>query len=216
MGTHVRGPSTICRPKEHSGELLSDWLNANRWALGEEVARRFDGQLPFLFKVLSINKALSIQAHPTKSHAEELHRRAPDLYRDPNHKPELVIALKDFEGLCGFRPFEEIEKFLGDVPELCAVAGEENSVRMKQAAGGSNESKRAALKQVFSAVMKCEEKVIQQHLTEVLLKARDEDSGMFVDIHFCKIHMYIHTYIAELCCHNLVGIHTQFLDQKCM
>ena len=35
---------------------------------GDKVLKRFPvkGQLPFLFKVLSVNKSLSIQAHPNK------------------------------------------------------------------------------------------------------------------------------------------------------
>lgn len=188
MGTHVRGPSTIYRPQEYAGKLLSDWLESNQWALGEKVASRFDGQLPFLFKVLSINKSLSIQAHPTKSHAKELHRRAPDLYRDPNHKPEMVVALKDFEGFCGFRPFSEIVKFLGEVPELRVLAGEENCEPMIRLSGkpGSTESKKAALKQVFSAVMKCEEKTLQQYLKELLQRAKTEDPGIYVHTHVYK------------------------------
>ena len=176
MGTHVRGPATIRHPEEYAGMLLSDWLKDNQWALGEGVATRFSGELPFLFKVLSINKALSIQAHPTKAHAEKLHRTAPDLYRDPNHKPELVVALRDFEGLCGFRPYEEIVKFLEEVPELRALAGEENCDRMKQVSQ-SVELRRDALKQVFSAVIKCEEKTMQHHLKEVLQRAVANDSG---------------------------------------
>lgn len=177
MGTHIRGPSRIHSPLEHAGELLSDWLKTNQYALGEEVASRFSGQLPFLFKVLSINKALSIQAHPTKSHAEELHQKSPDLYKDPNHKPELVIALKDFEGLCGFRPFEEIVKFLKEVPELCIVAGEESCTNMRQLSGSIEEQNRAALKQVFSAVIKCDETTLQQQLQELLRRARAGDPG---------------------------------------
>jgi mannose-6-phosphate isomerase len=175
MGTHIRGPSRICRPPELAGKLLSDWLKTNQCALGEEVATRFNGQVPFLFKVLSINKALSIQAHPTKSHAEELHQKAPDLYKDSNHKPELVVALKDFEGLCGFRSFKEIVKFLKEVPELCAVAGEENCASMRQASGTDLE--KAALKQVFSAVIKCEESTLQQQLQQLLHRARAGDPG---------------------------------------
>ena len=176
MGTHVRGPSRIYRPQEYAGALLSDWLETNQWALGKEVASKYDGQLPFLFKVLSINKALSIQTHPTKSHAQELYQKAPDLYKDPNHKPELVVALKDFEGLCGFRPFEEIVKFLKEVPELCAVAGETNCTHMRQLSG-SPEPIRGALKQVFSAVIKCEENTLQQQLQELLRRARAGDPG---------------------------------------
>jgi mannose-6-phosphate isomerase len=34
------------------------------------------------------------------------------MYKDPNHKPELAIALTHFEALCGFRPIEEIKQFL--------------------------------------------------------------------------------------------------------
>ena len=177
MGTHVRGPSRIHRPPELAGRLLSDWLKTNQWALGEEVATRFNGELPFLFKVLSINKALSIQAHPTKSHAEQLHQKAPDLYKDPNHKPELVVALKDFEGMCGFRPFEEIVKFLKEVPELCAVAGEENCANMRRVSGSTEQGKAAALKQVFSGVIKCEESTLQHQLQELLHRARAGDPG---------------------------------------
>ena len=125
MGTHTKAPSVISHPQELSGQLLSSWLNTNQWALGEKVAKEFGGQLPFLFKVLSINKALSIQAHPTKSHAEQLHKMAPDKYPDPNHKPEMLIVLRDFEGFCGFRPFEEIQHFLSSVPELRAIVGAE-------------------------------------------------------------------------------------------
>jgi mannose-6-phosphate isomerase len=44
--------------------------------------------------------------------AEKLHLEHPDIYRDPNHKPELAIALSPFEALCGFRPIEEIKHFL--------------------------------------------------------------------------------------------------------
>lgn len=40
--------------------------------------------------------------------AEHLFATRPDLYKDPNHKPELAIALTPFTALCGFRPHEEI------------------------------------------------------------------------------------------------------------
>lgn len=58
-----------------------------------------DGSLPFLFKVLSVAKALSIQAHPAKDHAAKLHAERPEIYKDPNHKPEMACALTDFEAM---------------------------------------------------------------------------------------------------------------------
>ena len=85
MGTHPNGPSKIIKNRKEI--LLSDEIN---------------GQLSYLFKILSINKPLSIQMHPDKSFAEILHKTLPKFYKDDNHKPELFIALSDFELLFGF------------------------------------------------------------------------------------------------------------------
>jgi len=62
-----------------------------------------------LFKVLSIETALSIQAHPDKKLAEELYQKFPDVYKDDNHKPEMAIALTPFSALCGFKPFDKMK-----------------------------------------------------------------------------------------------------------
>ena len=84
MGTHPNGPSKII--KDGKEVLLSDEIN---------------GQLSYLFKILSINLPLSIQLHPDKANAEVLHKNFPNSYKDDNHKPELFIALSDFELLFG-------------------------------------------------------------------------------------------------------------------
>ena len=94
MGTHPNGPSKLMSSCPDETEIsLSEWLESNCEALGDKVQKRFEGKLPFLFKVLSVNKSLSIQAHPNKSHAEQLHSMRPDIYRDPNHKPEMAIGM---------------------------------------------------------------------------------------------------------------------------
>lgn len=62
MGTHPNGPSVISK----TGEGLHEWIKLNPQALGEAVLEVFGVQLPFLLKVLSVNKALSIQVHPSK------------------------------------------------------------------------------------------------------------------------------------------------------
>jgi mannose-6-phosphate isomerase len=49
-----------------------------------------------------VNTALSIQAHPDKKLAEVLHAKKPNVYKDDNHKPEMALALTDFETLCSF------------------------------------------------------------------------------------------------------------------
>ena len=48
--------------------------------MSTEISERYGEKLPFLFKVLSIAKALSIQAHPNKKLAEQLHARDPRNY----------------------------------------------------------------------------------------------------------------------------------------
>ena len=49
-----------------AGELsLEDWIKKNPNVLGQKVLKKFDGHFPFLFKVLSVNKALSIQVRQT-------------------------------------------------------------------------------------------------------------------------------------------------------
>ena len=64
MGAHPKSPSTVM--DQGSERSLRDVIDAAPDAmLGDAVAQRF-GELPFLFKVLSVNKALSIQVHPTK------------------------------------------------------------------------------------------------------------------------------------------------------
>jgi mannose-6-phosphate isomerase class I len=42
---------------------------------------------------------LILQAHPDIKLARELHANFPELYKDPNHKPEMAIALTPFEAL---------------------------------------------------------------------------------------------------------------------
>ncbi len=114
MGSHPSDPSSILP----EGPLLLEYIQANPKSLGERVLAKYGPQLPFLFKVLSVEKALSIQAHPDKSLAGILHKRDPANYPDDNHKPELALAVSQFEVLCGFRSLEEIERLVkGKYPQ---------------------------------------------------------------------------------------------------
>src|SRR4051794_4016859 len=98
--------------------------------LGAAVRERFGDRLPFLLKVLAADRPLSLQAHPTNEQAEagfaaEEAAGVPRdsttrTFKDPFHKPELLVALTPFEALCGFRPVEESLHCLAklQVPEL--------------------------------------------------------------------------------------------------
>ncbi len=178
MGTHPKGPSKISHPRDLAGQMLSDWLKSNQWALGNAVSAKYSGDLPFLFKVLSINKALSIQAHPTKSHAEILHRTAPELYRDSNHKPELAVAISEFEGFCGFRPFGEIRGFVSGVPELRELVGEGVCGRMSATPlSASAVEQRCVLKEVFTALMESQEELVKEVLGRMVKRLQQGKNG---------------------------------------
>lgn len=74
MGTHPTLPSRLLNG---GGETLGEHVRKHPRLLGD---RGLD-DLPFLFKVLAIRKALSIQSHPDKKFAERLHATAPNLYK---------------------------------------------------------------------------------------------------------------------------------------
>ncbi|KAF5223150.1 hypothetical protein ECC02_003689 [Trypanosoma cruzi] len=108
VGTHMNCPSRL-----FSGQLLGEYLRdpgiANSFFSPEHQSNvELRNNVPFLLKVLSVQTALSIQAHPNKKLAEKLHRENPSKYKDNNHKPELIVALTPFEALCCFRPLQEI------------------------------------------------------------------------------------------------------------
>lgn len=157
MGTHPSNPSKDLT----TGRTLLDLVEDNQALLSHSVAARYGKKLPFLFKVLSINKALSIQAHPNKKLAEQLHARDPKNYPDDNHKPEMTIAITPFEALCGFRPLDEIAHFLENVPALRQLVGEDtakeyaetvkrNEGQESEEATGQNKK---VLQKAFAAVM---------------------------------------------------------------
>jgi mannose-6-phosphate isomerase len=134
LGAHPAAPSRVRDGAARPG--LHDVLAEDPSLLGVEVQRRF-GQLPFLLKILAVDKPLSLQAHPSKSQAKvgfaaENAAGVPvdspiRNYRDANHKPEQICALTPFDGLCGFRPVTATAEFLDALaaaaPEHPALAG---------------------------------------------------------------------------------------------
>jgi mannose-6-phosphate isomerase len=60
-------------------------------------------------QILSIAKALPLQIHPSKDLAARLHEEHPEQFTDPNHKPEIAVALSRFEVFAGWKPLSRIE-----------------------------------------------------------------------------------------------------------
>ncbi|GHB61229.1 mannose-6-phosphate isomerase, class I [Streptomyces viridiviolaceus] len=108
MGAHPGAPSRTGRG------TLAEVVDADpERELGPAAVAKFGPHLPFLLKLLAAGAPLSLQVHPDLRQAmegyEDEERRGVPLdaphrnYKDANHKPELVCALTEFDGLCGFR-----------------------------------------------------------------------------------------------------------------
>ena len=119
IGTHPKGPARII--SKQGTISLQEYIQTAPLNILGKAAERFNGELPFLFKILAVGKPLSIQCHPTKIQAEEgfLKENSAGIdinsfnrsYKDDNHKPEILCALTPFTALCGFRPAQEIDSF---------------------------------------------------------------------------------------------------------
>lgn len=126
LGAHPGAPSVLVE----SGVRLDDFLHQHPEQLGAAL-ERFGPQLPFLMKLLAAATPLSLQVHPTMEQARVGFARdeAAGLslddpqrsYKDPFHKPEIIVALSDFKALCGFRPPAEARL------ELAALLGDEGN-----------------------------------------------------------------------------------------
>lgn len=112
MGTHSGAPATL-----EDGSLFSAFLDSNPEFLGKKHLDTYGTYLPLLFKVLAIEKPLSIQCHPTVEiakkgwAAEEQYRlenpKSLWNYKDDNRKAEVIYALSPLTAMCGFAAYNE-------------------------------------------------------------------------------------------------------------
>lgn len=158
MGAHPKSPSEIVGPDGRE-TALNEYLSASPEAvLGAGLSKRFNGRLPFLFKVLAAGSPLSIQAHPNLEQARKGFERensegiAIDAfnrnYKDDNHKPEIICALSVYHTMRGFRSAQAIAANFRMImiPELEEVIGLlENAAEIFEVS--------AALKMFFTVLM---------------------------------------------------------------
>jgi mannose-6-phosphate isomerase len=150
IGAHPKAPSKI----EIDGTRvpLNDVVHAfPAECLGAYVCKNFSNTFPFLLKILSAARALSIQTHPNKSQAERLHAKDPKNYPDDNHKPEVAIAIDSLVALAGFKPVQAIEKNLESLPELSELVGQDLIDRVLNSSNLSAEKN--LIKKMYRAIM---------------------------------------------------------------
>ncbi len=174
MGAHPKAPSQVCVDGRWVS-LIEAIASSPESVLGSEVARRFDSQLPFLFKILAAAEPLSIQVHPNKQQAIEGFARENELgisldaphrnYRDENHKPELLCALTPFEALKGFRPVGEALALMETiaVPELSPLVD-----------GLRNHPDMDGLKRFFRILMKMGKSEQARMVSRVVERAKEK------------------------------------------
>lgn len=115
FGTHPSSPSVLAENPERT--------------LASELGGK---ELNFLMKILAADQPLSIQAHPNSAQAmagferENSQGIALDAksrnYKDDQPKPEIIVALSEFEALCGFKPIDEIDALLEDMETHTGVS----------------------------------------------------------------------------------------------
>lgn len=128
LGAHPGGPAHVAKATPEARTLID---------LYESDPERYGvdgGPLPFLLKVLAIGAPLSLQVHPDRDQArrgfaaEEAAGVPIDArdrnYGDPNHKPELLVALDEVTALSGFRPLAEVRRDLELLARLLRLAGD--------------------------------------------------------------------------------------------
>jgi mannose-6-phosphate isomerase len=137
LGAHPSGPAEAY--VEGRWERLDHLLErASEPLLGSSPLAGFERRLPFLLKLLAVERPLSLQAHPDPVQARAGFLREQErgeaglrLYADPHAKPELVCALTPFLAMCGLRPAAEVRERLapcglatllpGDPDDPCAL-----------------------------------------------------------------------------------------------
>ncbi len=122
LGAHASAPSVVASATE---ELTLRELVAGDPAgtLGADSVAKHGAGLPYLMKLIAAGKPLSLQVHPTSEVARRGFEReeaarvdrgsGSRTFKDLHHKPEMVIALTEFDALAGLRPADDLRVLLG-------------------------------------------------------------------------------------------------------
>jgi mannose-6-phosphate isomerase len=63
-----------------------------------------------------MDKALPLQIHPDRDLAKKLNQQDPEKFSDTNHKPEIAIALSQFELFAGWKPLNDLTQLFQHKP----------------------------------------------------------------------------------------------------
>jgi mannose-6-phosphate isomerase len=195
MGAHPKGPSMV-RMGEKWVSLLELIKTNPKDILGKEVIKKFEGRLPYLFKVLAAEKPLSIQVHPNLKQAREGFARENRQgisfnanmrnYKDDNHKPECICALTDFWALNGFR---KISNIISLMTRICPNSSAQRLEDLRKQPNSEG------LRLFFKALITMEKDRMSQLINEALANAgknpeSDDDSVSRWMLHLHSIYPF--------------------------
>lgn len=148
-GWHDFHPASRCGHISDGASLVELIRSDPAFMLGELVESEYGPRLPYLMKLLAAAQPLSLQVHP-KPHIARRGFQRENLqgltlgssernYKDDQHKPEMIVALTEFEGLSGFRRprriLELLENVSGETASLMreAIVGRPNAAGVREA-----------------------------------------------------------------------------------
>lgn len=155
IGAHPKSPSEIIieNSKYELNKIIEEFPIE---ILGKEISKKFKKKLPFLLKILSIDNALSIQAHPNKSTAKILHKNDPINYPDDNHKPEIAIAIDKLNAIVGLKNIKQIKKCFDEYPVLYELLNQKLVKKIN-----SNDLSIKLDKEIYKQIMSSEPSILK-------------------------------------------------------
>jgi mannose-6-phosphate isomerase len=152
MGAHPSSPSALVTGPDAAARPLPDAVAGDPAAvLGDAAVARFGPRLPFMLKVLAVERPLSLQVHPDAARALAVHDPAGGSpYVDAFAKPELIVAVEELSAIFGFRPAAEAARLLGSLgtPQATALAADLSAAL--EAGEGDEAALRAAFRRLVT------------------------------------------------------------------
>jgi len=189
IGSHPKGEGSVI---DSAGNYvkISRFIEKNSSAvLGRRCSNKYGGKLPFLFKIIAAERALSIQVHPSKYDAEkgfeDEEKRKIDInsssrnYKDRNHKPELIYALTDFSLMKGFRNGEDIrrnvEKYAPLLGKIETDKGGKRSGKDICLAGADGTSSTESVSDLFKVLLNSDKTLLKNMIDQTLKKCAESN-----------------------------------------
>jgi mannose-6-phosphate isomerase len=101
--------------------------------------------------------------------AKVLHKKDPDQFSDPNHKPEIAVALTEFKAFVGWKPLGEIEEIF------------KSSILLDFVPEGDSSWTDKTLRVVVRAILHADDAKVQ-NVHNALAKAPREEIGNYADV----------------------------------